>query len=147
MNTNLHPDSHPQPQPGDNDGFAGRRVMVVDDETGMQAMAKAILEALGHQVILAGSGEEAVEKYRESLMAGQPIELVVMDLALPGGISGIEARQQLAAMDPGVRVIASSGYLGENARVAARQQGFIGVLPKPYTAERLDGEVRRALPA
>lgn len=123
----------------------GRTVLVVDDEAGMRVMARAILEAVEYKADVAESGEEAIEKYRNAMEAGQPIDLVVMDLALPGGISGVEALGALREIDPKVKVVASSGYLEANAREAALRTGFAGVLPKPYTADRLASVVRRAL--
>lgn len=123
----------------------GRTVMVVDDEPGMRIMARAILEAIDYRAEVAESGEEAISRYRVAMEAGQPIDLVVMDLALPGGISGVEALGVLREIDPNVKVVASSGYLEANAREAALRTGFAGVLPKPYTADRLAAVVRRAL--
>lgn len=122
-----------------------RSVLVVDDEAGMRIMAKAILEASGYKTDVAESGEEAVEKYRARMVAGRSFGIVVMDLALPGGISGVEALGELRIIDPEVRVVASSGYLEANAREAAMRTGFAGVLPKPYTADRLAAVVKHAL--
>ena len=65
-----------------------------------------------------------------------------MDLALPGGMSGLETTDLLRQMDSSVAVIASSGYLQQNARAAALERGFAGILPKPYTPERLTAELR-----
>ncbi len=131
MNSVL-PDTHSQ-APG------GNCVLVVDDDHAVLAMTKAILEATGYAALAATSGEEAVSIYRESAEAGSPVQLVLLDLTLPGGISGLETLDALREFDSDVRVIATSGYFDDTAAVAqgARQRGFVGILPKPYTAERL----------
>jgi DNA-binding NarL/FixJ family response regulator len=68
-----------------------------------------------------------------------------MDLALPGGISGLEATLAIKQIDGSAKVIVSSGYLEQNARNAALEHGFAGILPKPYTADRLASELRWVL--
>ena len=121
------------------------RILVVDDELTMQALASTILERLGHEPDTASSGEEAVEKYKEAAENGEPYDVVVMDLALPGGISGLEATIAIKQTDSDAKVIVSSGYLEQQARGAAIEHGFAGMLPKPYTADRLASELRWVL--
>ena len=124
------------------DPVAERRILIVDDEQAMQLLASAIIKKLGYSPAAASSGEEAVEMYRQACNEGQRYDVVVMDLALPGGISGLEATLAIKQIDGGAKVIVSSGYLEQNARNAALEHGFAGILPKPYTAERLASELR-----
>ena len=118
------------------------RVLVVDDEVGMRALSCAIIKSLGFEAIAVHTGEEAIETYRAHQQRGEPIAAVIMDLALPGGMSGLETTDHLRQIDPSAAVIASSGYLQQNARAAALERGFAGILPKPYTPERLTAELR-----
>ncbi len=114
-------------------------IMVVDDDHAVLTMAKAILDAYGYTSLCAGSGEEALSLYREAVESGSPVGLVLLDMTLPGGISGLETLDALRAYDEGVRVIATSGYFEDTNEVAqgAKKRGFVGILPKPYTTERL----------
>lgn len=121
------------------------RILIVDDEQAMQLLAAAIIQRLGFDAVVASSGEEAIELYRAALAAGRGFTAVVMDLALPGGISGLETTLALKQIDGAAKVIVSSGYLEQNARNAALEHGFAGILPKPYTAERLTAELRWVL--
>ena len=121
------------------------RILIVDDESAMQRLAAAILIKLGLDPTSASSGEEAVELYRKALTEDRPYAAVVMDLALPGGISGLEATLAIKQLDRGAKVIVSSSYLEQNARNAALEHGFSGILPKPYTADCLTSELRRVL--
>ncbi len=136
---NPAPDRSGSGQPG------ATRVLVVDDESTMRALACAILEKLGHEPEPAESGEKAIEKYREAMERDRPFGVVLMDLALPGGISGLEATMEIKRIDAAARVIVSSGYLEQQARGAALEYGFAGTLPKPYTADRLASELRWVL--
>lgn len=121
------------------------RILVVDDEHTMQVLASTIIKRIGYEADTALSGEEAVELYRRAHASGAAYDAVVMDLALPGGISGLEATLAIKQLDPAARVIVSSGYLEQNARNAALENGFAGILPKPYTADRLASELRWVL--
>ena len=121
------------------------RILIVDDEQAMQLLASAIIRKLGLEADAASSGEEAVELYRQAAQEGRGYAAVVMDLALPGGISGLEATLAIKQIDGAAKVIVSSGYLEQNARNAALEHGFAGILPKPYTADRLATELRWVL--
>lgn len=118
---------------------------MVDDDVAVAAMARAVLEAAGYSTLTASSGEEAVEVYSQVYYAGGAIELVVLDITLPGGMSGIETLDRLRQVNPGVKVIASSGYFDDSAAPAAKRRGFVGILPKPYTAERMTKLVQWSL--
>lgn len=127
-------------------GDAGtRRILIVDDEQPMQALASSIVSRLGFDSEIASSGEEAVATFQKGHESEEPFAAVVMDLALPGGISGLEATLAIKQIDPNAKVIVSSGYLEQNARSAALEHGFSGILPKPYTADRLASELRYVL--
>jgi CheY-like chemotaxis protein len=126
-------------------GRRGKEILVVDDDVAVAAMARAVLEAAGYSTLCASSGEEAVELYTQVFQAGGQIELVVMDITLPGGISGIETLDRLRKVNPEVKVIASSGYFDDSAATAAKKRGFVGILPKPYTAERMTRLVQWSL--
>lgn len=126
-------------------GRRGKEILVVDDDVAVAAMARAVLEAAGYSTLCASSGEEAVEIYSQVYHAGGEIELVVLDITLPGGISGIETLDRLREVNPEVKVIASSGYFDDSASTAAKKRGFVGILPKPYTAERMTRLVQWSL--
>ena len=128
-----------------------RKILVVDDEPAMRAMAKAMLESMGYTPVLANSGEQAIDLYHQSLLDGEEIAMGIMDLTLPGGMSGVEALQELQDMEGELPVVASSGYLEANAYDICQQIGFVGVLPKPYSADKLNALVtwvisRRGIP-
>ena len=121
------------------------RILIVDDEQAMQVLASAIVTRLGHRAKSVASGEEALAEFKNAFDEGDPYTVVVMDLALPGGMSGLEATIAIKQIADSVKVIVSSGYLEQNARSAALEHGFAGILPKPYTADRLAAELRWVL--
>lgn len=120
------------------------RILLVDDDVSFRPMLQAKLEWLGHEVIVAGNGNEALARYGE-----WPIDLVLTDLIMPDK-EGIELISELRRRAPGVAIVAMSGggrvsphgYLG-----IARHVGATQVLAKPFSSQELVGALEAALAA
>lgn len=113
------------------------KVLFMDDEEPIREMAQMFLGRLGSEVVCAADGAAAVEAYRAAQQVGQPFDVVVMDLTVPGGMGGREAMEQLLKLDPQVCAIVSSGYSRDPVLGSYRQHGFRGILPKPYGLDQL----------
>lgn len=122
-------------------------VLVVDDEDRLRSVLHVVLKRLGYRVYEAGSGEAAVAIYRHLLRSHSEVDLVIMDLTLPGGLSGEEAFAEIRSLNPGARIIASSGGLIEESRSLYLAKGFCEILPKPYMTHDVAEAVHRALNA
>ncbi|MBF0508228.1 MAG: response regulator, partial [Deltaproteobacteria bacterium] len=81
-------------------------VLLVDDEELLLEIGQDMLDSCGYKVIVAASGEEAVDIYR---IAKDDVRIVILDLNMPG-MGGIACLQQLISLSPDVKVIISSGY-------------------------------------
>ncbi len=121
-------------------------ILVVDDEVQVLAVAKAILEAHGFQASIAKSGEAALEilNLQAESEAG-PIDVVVLDLSMPGGLSGFEVLERVRKQNQELPIVACSGYFQDNAREMCQAIGFSDILPKPYTFDQLIAAVRRCM--
>ena len=119
---------------------SGATILVVDDEPIVRNSLKRALTRFGYRVLEAGDGGSALATMQA---ADPPVDLVILDLVLPGGGAGIF--ELLKAVRPDVRVLISSGYSpdAEAARgLAKRVEGF---LPKPYELSQLRTAVSQAL--
>lgn len=128
---------------GDQDGITPGTgtVLIVDDEAPIRTVARAILELAGYSVLLAENGEEGVRAYRE---AGGAVDLVLLDMSMPR-MSGIETLAELLKIDPGVRVLLTSGFsLDEKVR-RALDRGAAGFIDKPFTPQALTRKIRDLL--
>ncbi|MEM9017092.1 MAG: ATP-binding protein [Verrucomicrobiota bacterium] len=118
--------------------FAGTlRVLVVEDTPSVSRATCGMLKHLGHDFEVASCGEEAIRAYREAFLSSEPIDVVLLDMTLPGGLDGRDVLHQLLKIDPGSRVIATSGYFEDGPTDALADAGFIGVLAKPYSMDSL----------
>jgi len=112
---------------------AQRTVLAVDDESTILALARDVLELNGYRVLTARNGEEALRIYREQHAA---IDLVLLDLTMPV-MGGVECFRQMRAIDPGVRVIISSGFSSESSAAEVMREGALDFLAKPYDIQAL----------
>ncbi|MDD1718921.1 MAG: response regulator [Methanoregulaceae archaeon] len=109
----------------------------MDDEESILESYGKLLVLKGYSVVLARDGDEAVEAYRKAVREGEPIDVVIMDLTIPGGMGGREAISRLLEIDPAVRAVISSGYSNDPIISEFRKFGFSAVIPKPYTLRDL----------
>jgi CheY-like chemotaxis protein len=116
-------------------------VLLADDEESVRAIGSEMLRELGFEVVTASDGREALERYRER----RP-DLVILDLTMPR-MDGEQAFRELRQLDPGVRVIISSGYNEMEVTQKFAGKGLVGFIQKPYTFETLRAALRAALPA
>ncbi len=103
-------------------------VLVVDDEAMVKDLARDILKRHGYTVLTAGGGEEAVELYRKS---NGSIAVVLLDILMPG-VDGREAFRRIREIDPGARVIVSSGYDRMHDAEGLIDEGAAAFVQKPY---------------
>jgi len=113
------------------------RILVMDDEDIIREMVQELLSGLGYEVELAGDGVEALDRYQKARAAGTPVDAVIMDLTIPGGMGGEEAIKRLLTIDPEARAIVSSGYSNNPVMADYKKYGFSGVLAKPYKISEL----------
>ncbi|MEW6385965.1 MAG: PAS domain S-box protein [Thermodesulfobacteriota bacterium] len=108
------------------------KILVMDDERMVREVVSKMLNYLGYEVVLAENGAEAIEAYTQAREAGQPFDLVILDLIVPGGAGGQETIEKLRALDSEVKAIVSSGYADDPVMTHYQQYGFSGFIKKPY---------------
>jgi len=108
-------------------------ILAVDDDALVLINTAALLEELGHRVLQAGSGRDAL-----SILAKQPVDLLLTDYAMPG-MTGSQLADAALAACPHLPVLLVSGY-------AELPPGVAGALPKLAKPFRED-ELSRAIDA
>ncbi|HKB07387.1 MAG TPA: response regulator, partial [Candidatus Polarisedimenticolia bacterium] len=129
----------PAPAPGRNGGKA--RILVIDDEAAIRAMARDILETGGYEVVTAVDGVDALEVYRQEW--GR-IDLVLLDMVMPR-MGGLETFRRLFGMDRTVRVLLCSGFADNEQTQKAIKEGAQGLLQKPFAVSDLLSRIGRIL--
>jgi CheY-like chemotaxis protein len=101
-------------------------VLVVDDEEPIREILREALESVGHRVLTASDGREALRAYHEQ----QP-DVVITDIVMPRR-SGIDLVLELSRLSPPPRVIAISGVTGKPFLDAAREANVARTFVKPF---------------
>jgi signal transduction histidine kinase len=116
------------------------RVLVVEDDAQVLAMSMEMLENLGYQVTTAVDAPSALAV----LQQGEPVDLILSDVVMPGGINGLELARAAQAMRPEIVVLLTSGYVGEAARLREAEYPLID---KPFDPAQLAAKLRELLDA
>lgn len=109
------------------------KVLVMDDEEIVQKIMEQMLEHLGHEVLLSADGKEAVEIFMQQHESDRPVDIVIMDLTIPGGMGGKEAVNEILKFDPEAKVIVSSGYSNDPILANYERYGFKAAISKPFS--------------
>ncbi|RZM04654.1 MAG: PAS domain S-box protein [Variovorax sp.] len=108
-------------------------VLVVDDEVNVRSLVVEVLEELGFMTLQAGDGAEALTL----LQSGVPIDLLITDVGLPGGMNGRQVADGGRVLRPDLKVLFITGY-AENAVVGnGHLEPGMQVLTKPFTLDAL----------
>jgi PAS domain S-box-containing protein len=121
------------------------KILVMDDDEVLQEITSEMLEFAGHEVEIAADGQQAVDMYQQAMKAGEPFDVVLADLTVPGGMGGKEMAAELLEIDPVVKVIVSSGYSSDPVMANFADYGFKAVIAKPYKMEELTITLREVL--
>ncbi len=120
----------------------GETILLVEDEAEVRAVARFALVRQGYQVIEAEHGAKALEVWAAH---GDKIKLLLTDVVMPGGISGVDLAVRLRKEQPGLRVIYMSGYSPEMAGKSFAIREGVNFLPKPFDMATLTRVVRSSL--
>jgi DNA-binding NtrC family response regulator len=116
----------------------GRRVLVVEDDPEVAAVAEGYFEAFDFRPVVVDRAAKALAL----LAQDSAFDLVFSDIIMPDGMSGIELAQQLNRLYPSLPVLLTTGYAGassDSTEIAS------DVLRKPYNARALRDAIERAL--
>jgi CheY-like chemotaxis protein len=117
-------------------------VLVVEDEPVLRSFISMTLEAHGYKVLVAGDGLEALQV---GASAKEKIDLLLTDMVMPNGMTGVTLGAQLSERLPGLKVLYTSGYSQELMDNAERLKQGVNFLPKPFDVNRLLKTVRACL--
>jgi CheY-like chemotaxis protein len=118
-----------------------RTILVVEDEDALRGMAATILKRLGHRVLTAANGAEALKLWP---LHREQIELLFTDMRMPGGVDGCELAEQLLRDKAALRIIYTTGYSVDFSNPESRLVRSDNCLIKPYDATALIRAVKKA---
>jgi CheY-like chemotaxis protein len=112
-------------------------VLLVDDEETVRGIGTEMLKELGFSVITADDGREGVAAFEQN----PEIAFVILDLTMPH-MDGEQCFRELRQLNPGVKVIMSSGYNEQEVTQRFSGKGLSGFIQKPYKLSVLKAAIR-----
>src|SRR3984957_7977183 len=118
-------------------------ILVVEDDDKLREYASEVLEELGYRVMRASNGVAALE-----ILSGKdPIDLLLTDVVMPGGVNGRQLADAAVGQRPGLRVLYMTGYTRNAIVHQGRLDLGVSMISKPFSFEELASKVRQVLDA
>ena len=119
----------------------GEVVLVVDDEPTVRMLIVEVLGELGYRTLVAPDGPSGLEILRSKT----PVDLLLTDIGLPGGMNGRQLADAGRVLRVGLRVLFITGYAEAAVLGDGPLEAGMRILPKPFAMEALGGLVKEML--
>lgn len=116
-------------------------ILIVDDDRAVRSFLVAVARGLGHRIVEAADGAEALA----ALKIAPEIELLFSDVAMPNGMTGYQLAAAARQVRPGVKILLTSGFPAKAVLQSARLDPDIRVLQKPYDPSELAAKITGVL--
>ena len=116
-------------------------ILLVEDEEQVMALAEAMLEELGFQVVKAMNGQEALDLYQQK---ASDLTLVITDIGMPV-MDGYALCDELKKLQAKVPIIISSGFGDTTVTSRINPQDIAGLVNKPYDLDQLRNVLKRVV--
>ncbi len=130
----------PRNDDGDSDHGSGC-ILIVEDDADLRELPATLLRDQGYAVVEARDGDEAIKQ----LASGRSFNLVFTDIVLPGGMNGFEIAKEANRLQPGIKVIYTSGYAENTIEHEFQLETGPMIVKKPYRKAELLERVRAEL--
>jgi CheY-like chemotaxis protein len=117
-------------------------ILLVEDDHEVRDMVLRSLQKYGYRLLVASNGPEAMTIWNHH---AAEIDLLFTDIRMPGGMSGLDLYERFRISKPALRVVFSSGYSDESAKLGTSTNPALVYLPKPYDMKTLTDTVRFCL--
>lgn len=118
-----------------------RTLLLVEDDPQVSEMAVALLSGFGLKISVAATAAQALSR-----LGRRRFDLMLSDVVMPGGMTGIELARICAERWPAMKILLTSGYVGEDVDAALADAPWL-LLPKPYSGEQVLEALTRELSA
>ncbi len=118
----------------------GARILLVEDDSAVRTVTECLLADLGCLVTAEPNGPEALRR----LETGEAFDLLLTDIVMPGGMSGVDLAKLARARSPHLPIVLTTGYAGDRFGDGAGEAAW-PVLRKPFRADQLSAALRDAL--
>ena len=120
-------------------------VLIVDDEKDVRELYKINLQRLGYKTFTASNSDEAINICKQSLEKHEPILFAIVDLSLPGDITGKDIAKILRNLNSDILTIVSSGDTECPEMIYYQEHGFDAALEKNFNRDAIKQVLEKLL--
>ena len=120
----------------------GEKILVVEDDKALRNVIVAMLQRHGYAMVEADSGISARQIWGQE---ARSIDLLLTDMVMPGGVTGLELVEELRLEKPGLKAVLASGYSSQLLSSDVALSKNLSFLKKPFSAKTLAATVRQCL--
>jgi len=120
----------------------GERILLVEDEEGLARLGRLRLESLGYEVETETDPELVLQRIAEAT----PFALMITDYNMPH-LNGLDLARSVHAVHPALRILLTTGFVGDLPQDSLHAAGIVGLVRKPSTMAEIAKDVRNALDA
>ena len=118
-------------------------IMIMDDEPQLRYIMNEVLTDEGAKIFTVAEGGEAIDLFEKMASSGSPVDLIIADLTIPGGMGGMEAIRIIREQGLAFKAIVISGYSNDPVMSDFRNYGFDAYIAKPFTSQELLSTVKK----
>lgn len=115
----------------------GGCVIVMDDDDLVRGTVANMMERCGFEVLQAKEGTEVLAFQAAAAATDRPIDLYIIDLTVPGGMGGVETKNELRRREPDAKIVVASGYSEDQVLSDHTSHGFDAAVAKPFRSPEL----------
>jgi len=120
-------------------------IIIMDDEPQLRYIMTEVLNDEGAKVYSVSEGGEAIDLFEKLSASDRPVDIIIADLTIPGGMGGMEAVRILREQGFPFKAIVISGYSNDPVMSDYKNYGFDAYIAKPFTSEDLLSVVKKVL--
>jgi len=113
------------------------KILVMDDEASIRDVVGKMLKILGYDPVFTENGDDTIEEYNKTFNGPGAVDLLILDMTIPGGKGGEETIRELLKINPNIKAIVASGYSEDPVMANYKDFGFTGRLLKPFDIKTL----------
>jgi CheY-like chemotaxis protein len=122
----------------------GRTVLLVEDDEAVREVTRLVLQDRECRILEAGDSAEALRLWQENR---DSVDLLIVDLVIPGLVDGLQLANRLRAERADLKVILTTGFAGSAFISELEASRGVEFLPKPFTYRQIQGVLSRCLEA
>lgn len=120
-------------------------ILIMDDEPQLRYIMQEVLKDEGAVIHSVSEGGEAIDLFEKMSYSDKPVDLIIADLTIPGGMGGLEAIRLIREQGFPFKAIVISGYSNDPVMSDYKSYGFDAYIAKPFTSDELLNTVKKVM--